>query len=65
MSMGSRYFFGGCSPPTGWEGGEEKEPDPARRMGVNLTKIAQFFLTVPELRLQPIFSPLREDRLKP
>jgi hypothetical protein len=39
--------------------------DPALRMGVNITKIAQFFLTVPELRLQPIFSPLRKDRLKP
>ena len=38
---------------------------PHGRMGVNLTKIARFFLTVPELRLQPIFSPLREDRLKP
>jgi hypothetical protein len=36
--------------------GKKKEPDPARRMGVNLTKIARFFLTVPELRLQPIFS---------
>jgi len=38
---------------------------PPLRMGVNLTKITRFFLTVPELRLQPIFSPLREDRLKP
>jgi len=38
---------------------------PPMRMGVHLTKIARFFLTAPELRLQPIFSTLREDRLKP